>query len=213
MGAMEPVTTPAHPSSAVPSSPSTTATSGRRGRSTLRHPGPRAPAHRPEPAGPPRGPPHRDVHQRLSGVAARGLRPGPPPGAGDPDRARHPSTCRARTRSWPPPPCAAPRCSTATPTRATTGSWASGTARAPASTGAATPSSTGTSPGPAGMAPSWSSPARTTRRRARPCPTRTTMPSWVHGMPIVYPASTGEFLDARASTPSRSRASRAAGWR
>ncbi len=51
--------------------------------------------------------------------------------------------------------------------------------------------------------PAWrggrARPATTTRRRARPCPTRTTTRSWAHGMPVLYPASTGEFLDARAA--------------
>ena len=60
----------------------------------LRHAGPRAPADRPEPPGPARGPPDRDVRQRLSGVAARGLRPRPPPGAGASRAARHPPRAR-----------------------------------------------------------------------------------------------------------------------
>ncbi len=62
------------------------------------------------------------------------------------------------------------------PTRASTASSACGTAKAPESIVPATPSSTATSPAPRGTArssPSW---ARTTRARARPCPSRTTTP-------------------------------------
>ena len=97
-------------------------------------------------------------------------------GASHPGTSTTSSTSPARTRSSRPRPSAAPRCSTATRTPTSTASSVSGTARGRVWTGVATRSSTATSRARAGTARSLCSPAKTTRRRARPCPSRTTTP-------------------------------------